>query len=181
MQAERLSIPDVIVFTPDIHTDSRGYFFESFNENKFLSIIGRQIRFVQDNRSFSKKNVLRGMHYQIGHPQGKLVQVISGRIFDVVIDLRKDSPTFGRWVGQYLSHEACNLLWIPEGFAHGFLVMDETAEVLYKSTDYWYPEQERCICWDDSRINIQWPLKEIPVLSEKDSLGVCLADAEVYG
>lgn len=159
-----------------------GFFFESFNENKFFKAIGIKPSFVQDNHSRSQKNVLRGLHYQIKHPQGKLVRVVEGEVFDVAVDLRKSSSTFGQWVGVCLSQENKRQLWIPEGFAHGFLVMSEYVEFLYKATDYWYPEYERCIKWDDKDIAIDWPLLngKNPNLSNKDKLGKEFAKSDYF-
>jgi dTDP-4-dehydrorhamnose 3,5-epimerase len=149
MNATRLAIPDVVLFEPRVFGDDRGFFFESFNHRRFEEVIGRKVEFVQDNHSRSAKNVLRGLHYQVKQAQGKLVRVTAGSVFDVAVDLRKDSPTFGQWVGEILSAENKKQLWIPEGFAHGFVVLSESAEFLYKTTDYWAPEHERCIVWND--------------------------------
>lgn len=160
--------------------DERGFFFESFNQAKFEAIIGRQVNFVQDNHSKSAKNVLRGLHYQIQQPQGKLVRVVQGEVFDVAVDLRKSSPTFGQWVGEILSAENKKQIWIPEGFAHGFVVLSDKAEFLYKTTDYWTPEFERSIAWNDSEIAIEWPLSGEPSLSGKDKLACTLANAEHF-
>jgi dTDP-4-dehydrorhamnose 3,5-epimerase len=160
--------------------DDRGFFFESFNQAKFEAAIGRQVSFVQDNHSRSVKNVLRGLHYQIQQPQGKFVRVVQGEVFDVAVDLRKSSPTFGQWVGEMLSAENKRQLWVPEGFAHGFVVLTETAEFLYKTTDYYAPEHERSIAWNDPAIAIQWPTDGEPVLSAKDHQGKSLADAEHF-
>jgi len=180
MNVTRLAIPDVLLIEPKVFGDDRGFFFESFNEARFADTAGATVRFVQDNHSRSARGVLRGLHYQIRQPQGKLVRVIAGEVFDVAVDIRKDSPTFGRWVGAVLSAENKRQMWIPEGFAHGFLVTSESAEFLYKTTDYWAPEHERCIAWNDSAIGITWPLDGAPVLSEKDRRGVVLAEAEVF-
>lgn len=174
------SIPDVFLFEPRVFGDERGFFFESFNQRVFEEAIGREVNFVQDNHSRSVKGVLRGLHYQIEQAQGKLVRVVQGEVFDVAVDLRKSSPTFGQWVGAYLSAENKHQLWVPEGFAHGFIVLSDTAEFLYKTTDYYAPEHERCIAWDDSQLAIQWPFDGVPTLSAKDQLGKSLSDAEVY-
>lgn len=180
MQVTRLSIPDVLLIEPKVFGDDRGFFFESFNQSKFEEAVSHPVTFVQDNHSKSSKNVLRGLHYQIQHPQGKLVRVVAGEVFDVAVDIRKSSPTFGKWVGEILSAENKKQLWVPEGFAHGFLVLSETAEFLYKTTDYWYPEFERCVAWNDSAVNIRWPSAVTPTLSTKDEKGAPLADAEVF-
>jgi dTDP-4-dehydrorhamnose 3,5-epimerase len=160
--------------------DDRGFFFESFNQAKFEAAIGRPVSFVQDNHSRSVKNVLRGLHYQIQQPQGKLVRVVQGEVFDVAVDLRKSSPTFGQWVGEILSAESKRQLWVPEGFAHGFVVLSDTAEFLYKTTDYYAPAHERSIAWNDPAIAIQWPIDGEPALSAKDQQGNSLADAERF-
>jgi dTDP-4-dehydrorhamnose 3,5-epimerase len=176
------SIPEVVIVEPRVFGDDRGFFYESFNERRFAELTGvGMARFVQDNHSRSSKNVLRGLHYQIRQPQGKLVRVVAGEVFDVAVDIRKSSPTFGKWAGVTLSAENHRQLWIPEGFAHGFLVMSDAAEFLYKTTDYWAPEHERCILWNDPAIGIGWPLDGMPVLSEKDRMGKSLAEAEVFG
>jgi dTDP-4-dehydrorhamnose 3,5-epimerase len=170
MRAIATKISDVLVLEPKVFKDERGFFFESFNQAAFNEAVGREIRFVQDNHSCSVKGVLRGLHYQADpHAQGKLVRVIEGEIFDVAVDVRQSSSTFGKWVGINLSAENKKQLWIPEGFAHGFLVLSDTAEVLYKATNYWQKEAERGIIWDDSTINIEWPLIEKPILSSKDA------------
>jgi len=160
--------------------DERGFFFESFNHAKFEAAIGRQVKFVQDNHSKSAKNVLRGLHYQIQQPQGKLVRVVQGEVFDVAVDIRKGSPTFGRWVGEVLSADNNKQLWVPEGFAHGFLVLSDTAEFLYKTTNYYAPEFERSIIWSDPDIAIKWPLDVEPILSVKDQQAKTLATAEQF-
>lgn len=173
MKATRLEIPDVILFEPKVFGDERGFFYESFNQQTFNQLTGLNVQFVQDNHSKSQKGVLRGLHYQLPpKAQGKLVRVVQGEVFDVAVDIRKDSPTFGQWVSAILSAENKQQLWIPEGFAHGFLTLSETAEFLYKTTDYYAPEMERCIIWNDERIGIDWPLEEYPSLSSKDMLGV---------
>lgn len=177
MKITPLAIPEVIVVEPRVFNDSRGFFFESFNQRVLAQALGQAPQFVQDNHSCSKRNVLRGLHYQIKRPQAKLVRVISGSVFDVAVDVRLHSPTFGQWVGAFLSGENHKQLWIPEGFAHGFIVLSESADVLYKTTDYWYPEYEQCIAWNDERLKIDWPCEERPILSVKDELGVRLKDA----
>ncbi|MBU6482893.1 MAG: dTDP-4-dehydrorhamnose 3,5-epimerase [Nitrospirae bacterium] len=180
MRSIRLAIPDVFVVEPRLYRDDRGFFFESFNARAFEAAIGKHLTFVQDNHSCSSKNVLRGLHYQIRQPQGKLVRVIAGVIFDVAVDLRKGSPTFGRWVGDILSAEDKKQIWIPEGFAHGFAVISDQAEVLYKTTDYWSPENERCIIWNDATLGINWPIDGQPIISSKDARGATLQAAEVF-
>ncbi len=180
MNVIRTEIPDVLVIEPKVFGDDRGFFFESFNEARFAEAVGRTVSFVQDNHSRSARGVLRGLHYQIRQPQGKLVRVVAGEVFDVAVDLRKGSDTFGHWVGVTLSAENKRQMWIPEGFAHGFVVTSDVAEFLYKTTDYWAPEHERCIAWNDPAIGIEWPFECEPVLSEKDKHGVKLADAEVF-
>ena len=174
MKATSLAIPDVFLLEPTVFGDERGFFYESFNHRAFEKATGREVSFVQDNHSRSAKHVLRGLHYQIKQPQGKLVRVISGEIFDVAVDIRKSSPTFGQWVGEILSSENTRQLWVPEGFAHGFVVLSDTAEVLYKTTDYWAPEHECCIAWDDPEIGIQWPFDGSPQRSAKDKQGLSL-------
>ena len=180
MKATPLAIPDVVLIEPKVFGDDRGFFFESFNQAKFEAAIGRPVGFVQDNHSRSAKNVLRGLHYQIQQPQGKLVRVVQGEVFDVAVDLRKSSSTFGQWVGENLSAENKRQMWVPEGFAHGFIVLSDTAEFLYKTTDYYAPEHERSIAWNDPAIAIQWPSDVEPVLSAKDQQGKSLADAEHF-
>jgi dTDP-4-dehydrorhamnose 3,5-epimerase len=175
MKATPLTIPDVILIEPKVFGDERGYFYESFNQTAFNQVIGYDVQFVQDNHSKSQKGVLRGLHYQLApKAQGKLVRVIQGEVFDVAVDIRKDSPTFGQWVGVILSAENKRQLWIPAGFAHGFITLSESAEFLYKTTDYYAPEYERCIAWNDPEIGINWPLDQTPVLSDKDQQGVSL-------
>ena len=174
-------IPDVVLFVPKVFGDDRGFFFESYNEKAFQEAVGFAPRFVQDNHSKSQQNVLRGLHYQVApRAQGKLVRVTQGEVFDVAVDLRKGSPTFGKWVGEILSAENRRQMWIPEGFAHGFLTLSESAEFLYKTTDFYSPEHERCIAWNDATIGIKWPLNGAPVLSAKDQLGSRLAKAEAF-
>lgn len=180
MNAIPTTIPDVLIIEPKVFGDQRGFFFESFNRRQFAELSGRDAYFVQDNHSRSAKNVLRGLHYQIRQPQGKLVRVVQGEVFDVAVDIRKSSPTFGQWVGEILSAENKRMLWIPEGFAHGFVVLSDTAEFLYKTTDYWAPEFERSIAWNDPAINIQWPLHGEPTLSAKDQQAQRLAEAEHF-
>lgn len=180
MQAQRLSIPDVILFEPNVFSDDLGFFFESFNHRQFELAVGKKITFVQDNHSQSSRNVMRGLHYQIHQPQGKLVRVVAGEVFDVAVDIRKSSPTFGQWVGHILSAENRKQLWIPEGFAHGFIVLSDVAEFLYKTTDYWAPEYERCIVWNDASLAINWPIQGMPVLSNKDAQGSVFKMAEVF-
>ncbi len=180
MKSTRLAIPDVVLFEPRVFGDERGFFYESFNQRQFEEAIGRSASFVQDNHSRSVKNVLRGLHYQIQQPQGKLVRVVQGEVFDVAVDIRRSSPTFGHWVGAHLSAENRHQLWVPEGFAHGFVVLSDTAEFLYKTTDYYAPEYERCIAWDDSDLAITWPAFSDPCLSAKDSMGEKLRVAEVF-
>ena len=175
------AIPDVLVVEPKVFGDDRGFFFESFNARDFERATGLKPEFVQDNHSRSVKNVLRGLHYQIKQPQGKLVRVVLGEVFDVAVDLRKSSETFGRWVGVRLSAENKKQLWIPEGFAHGFMVVSEVAEFLYKATDYYAPEHERSLLWSDPRVAVDWPLEGVqPLLSPKDTTGRELADCEVF-
>ena len=181
MKATPLAIPDVILIEPKVFGDERGFFFESFNQAQFEQAIGKSVQFVQDNHSRSARNVLRGLHYQIQQPQGKLVRVVQGEVFDVAVDLRKSSKTFGQWVGEILSAENKRQLWIPAGFAHGFVVLSDTAEFLYKTTDYYAPAHERCILWSDATLGIQWPAGIQPILSAKDAQGKPFDDAEVFG
>lgn len=174
-------LPEVLLLEPAVFGDARGFFFESFNARAFAEAIGREVSFVQDNHSRSMPNVVRGLHYQLRHPQGKLVRVAVGEIFDVAVDLRRGSPRFGEWVGVRLSAENRRQLWVPEGFAHGFVSTGAThAEVLYKTTDYWFADDERCIAWNDPDIGIDWPLAGPPILSDKDARGVALRHAEVF-
>ncbi|MGF2038273.1 MAG: dTDP-4-dehydrorhamnose 3,5-epimerase [Nostoc sp. CmiVER01] len=173
-------IPEVIQLEPQVFRDDRGFFFEAYNHQKFAQETGIVTNFVQDNHSYSKQNVLRGLHYQIQQPQGKLVRAIVGTIFDVAVDIRKSSPTFGKWVGHELSAKNKRLLWIPPGFAHGFLVLSEIAEVLYKTTDYYAPQGDRTILWNDADLAIDWPLSAPPILSTKDEAGKSLRTAEVF-
>ncbi len=181
MKATPLEIPEVILFEPKVFGDERGFFFESFNQRQFEAAVGRSVTFVQDNHSRSAKGVLRGLHYQIQQPQGKLVRVVQGEVFDVAVDIRGSSPTFGRWVGVTLSAENKRQLWVPEGFAHGFVVLSDTADFLYKTSDYYAPEHERSIAWDDPDLAIAWPIEQAPALSAKDAQGCSLAAAEVFG
>jgi dTDP-4-dehydrorhamnose 3,5-epimerase len=174
------AIPDVLIIEPKVFGDERGFFFESFNRRQFASLTGREVDFVQDNHSRSARNVLRGLHYQIQQPQGKLVRVVQGVVFDVAVDIRRSSPTFGQHVALELSAENKRMLWIPEGFAHGFVVLSDTAEFLYKTTDYWAPGFERSIAWNDPAIGIQWPIQGDPALSAKDQQGKPLAEAEHF-
>lgn len=180
MKSTRLAIPDVVLFEPRVFGDERGFFYESFNHRRFEEAIGKPVTFVQDNHSRSVKNVLRGLHYQIQQPQGKLVRVVQGEVFDVAVDLRRSSATFGQWVGAHLSAENKHQLWVPEGFAHGFVVLSETAEFLYKTTDYYAPEHERCILWSDATLRLQWPDGIQPILSAKDAQGKAFTEAEVF-
>lgn len=180
MKVTPLAIPDVFLIEPKVFGDERGFFFESFNQAQFQTAIGRPAQFVQDNHSRSAKNVLRGLHYQIQQPQGKLVRVVQGEVFDVAVDLRKSSSSFGRWVGEILSAENKHQLWVPEGFAHGFVVLSDTAEFLYKTTDYYAPAHERCILWNDTTLQIEWPKGIQPILSAKDAQGSTFTEAEVF-
>ena len=174
------SIPEVLIIEPNIISDNRGFFFESFNEKAFSQGTGLNVSFVQDNHSHSVKGVLRGLHYQIQQPQGKLVRVVRGAVFDVAVDIRKSSPTFGQWAGVELTEENCRQLWSPIGFAHGFLVLSDSADFLYKTTDYYAPEFERSILWNDPSIGIHWPLDEEPQLSTKDKISLPLEQAETF-
>lgn len=180
MKATPLAISDVILLEPTVFGDDRGFFFESFNQAQFEAAIDRKVNFVQDNHSRSVKNVLRGLHYQIQQPQGKLVRVVQGEVFDVAVDIRKSSPTFGKWVGEIISAENKKQIWIPEGFAHGFAVLSDCAEFLYKTTDYWVPQHERCIIWNDPELAIDWHIKGLPELSAKDKTGTEFGRAELF-
>jgi dTDP-4-dehydrorhamnose 3,5-epimerase len=181
MQAHRTALPGVLVVEPEVFGDARGFFYESFNRRKLEAALGRTLDFVQDNHSRSARGVLRGLHYQLPRPQGKLVRVVAGEVFDVAIDLRRGSPTLGRWVGEVLSAQNRRQLWIPEGFAHGFLVLSDGAEFLYKTTEYYAPEHERCIRWDDPALAIAWPSSgSPPQVSAKDARGVTLAEAPLF-
>lgn len=180
MKVTPTAMPEVLVLEPRVFGDDRGFFYESFNARTFEQLTGQRVNFVQDNHSKSARGVLRGLHYQIRQPQGKLVRVSAGAIYDVVVDMRRSSPFFGRWVGVELSAENRHQLWVPSGFAHGFVVTSESAEVLYKTTDYWAPEHERSVLWNDPALAIDWPLTGAPSLSGKDSQGKLLADAEAF-
>jgi dTDP-4-dehydrorhamnose 3,5-epimerase len=173
-------IPDVLIIEPQVYGDDRGFFLESFNQKDFREKTGVNTTFVQDNHSMSLKNVLRGLHYQIPNPQGKLVRVVNGSVFDVAVDARKGSPTFGQWVGCILSAENKRIFWVPEGFAHGFLVLSDRAEFLYKTTNYYYPQYEKTILWNDADLGIDWPLKTPPILSPKDQAGQPFKSVEVF-
>lgn len=174
------AIPEVLVLTPKVFGDARGFFFESFNARDFAEVTGLDTHFVQDNHSKSAKGVLRGLHYQIQHPQGKLVRVVQGAVFDVAVDLRKSSPTFGRWVGEVLSADNHKQLWVPPGFAHGFVVLTDSAEFLYKTTDYWFPEHERSLLWNDPEIGIDWTIDFAPQLAVKDASAKLLSAADLF-
>lgn len=176
----RLSISDVVMVTPRVVRDSRGYFFESFRQQAFENAIERRVTFVQENQSHSKKGVLRGLHYQLRHPQGKLVRVLQGAIWDVAVDIRRTSPTFGQWVAEVLSAENARQLWIPDGFAHGFMVLGESADVLYKTTTCYAPADEHVIVWNDPDLRIDWPSTDAPVISAKDAAAFRLSDADVF-
>jgi len=180
MNVVATEIPDVLIIEPRVFGDERGFFYESFNQKVWEEKTGLRTTFVQDNHSRSVRNVLRGLHYQIRYPQGKLVRVIAGEVFDVTVDIRKSSPTFGMWVGVTLSAENKRMIWIPEGFAHGFLVLSDIAEVLYKTTDYWASEYERIIIWNDPTLAINWKNCAAPVLSKKDAEGILFAQAELF-
>ncbi|MCQ4273879.1 dTDP-4-dehydrorhamnose 3,5-epimerase [Stutzerimonas degradans] len=180
MKVVETSIPDVLIIEPKVFGDERGFFYESFNAAAFEAATGLKRQFVQDNHSKSQRGVLRGLHYQIQQPQGKLVRVVAGEVFDVAVDLRKSSPSFGRWFGTHLSAQNQRQLWIPEGFAHGFVVLSESAEFLYKTTDYYAPEHERSLLWNDPELGIDWPLDTPPQLSAKDQAGKLLCDAELF-
>lgn len=179
MKVTKTAIPDVMLLEPRVFGDSRGFFLESYNAATFQSATGLDVQFVQDNHSRSSKGVLRGLHYQLQQPQGKLVRVVRGAVFDVAVDIRRSSPTFGHWVGYELSEENCRQLWIPAGFAHGFMVLSDVADFLYKTTDYYAPTSERSLLWNDPQIDIRWPNLE-PKLSDKDRGAARLADAEVF-
>ena len=180
MRITPLAIADVLLLEPQVHGDARGFLYESFHQARFEAAVGRSVPFVQDNHSKSGAGVLRGLHYQLHRPQGKLVRVVAGSVFDVAVDVRRGSPSFGQWVGDVLSAENCRQMWIPEGFAHGFLVLSEAAELLYKATDYWSPDNERCIAWNDPQLAIDWPLTGSPVLSAKDRDAPPFATAELF-
>jgi len=180
MSIVHTKIPEVLQLEPQVFADDRGFFFEAYNDQKFAQDTGIVTNFVQDNHSYSKQNVLRGLHYQIQQPQGKLIRAVVGTIFDVAVDIRKSSPTFAKWVGSELSAENKRLLWIPPGFAHGFLVLSEIAEVVYKTTDYYAPQSDRTILWNDPDLSIDWPLSVPPILSTKDQAGKPLRTAEIF-
>jgi dTDP-4-dehydrorhamnose 3,5-epimerase len=180
LQIEPGQLPGILLLTPRKFEDARGWFFESFNQRVFEEAAGRAVSFVQDNQSYSHKGVLRGLHYQLPQPQGKLVRALVGAIYDVVVDIRKSSPTFGRWEGYELSAANGRQLWVPEGFAHGFYTLTEGAEVMYKTTDYWAPGAERCLKWDDPALGIDWKLAGEPILSDKDRAGLPLAEALLF-
>ena len=180
MQAVKTAIPEVLILEPKVFGDDRGFFFESFNQQTFQKLTGINAQFVQDNHSKSAANVLRGLHYQIEQAQGKLVRVSAGEVFDVAVDIRRQSSTFGKWVGVVLSAENKRQLWIPPGFAHGFLVMRDDTEYLYKVTDYYAPQHECCIRWDDPAIDIEWPISQAPILSGKDKQGLALSQAKIF-
>jgi len=173
------ALPEVLLIEPRVFGDARGFFLESWNK-RALSAAGLDADFVQDNHSCSARNVLRGLHYQVEHAQGKLVRVVNGAVFDVAVDIRRSSPTFGRWVGMTLSAQGKQMLWIPPGFAHGFLVLSDSADFLYKTTDYWYPEHERTLLWNDAALGIVWPVAGAPTLAAKDAAGQPLAQADVF-
>jgi dTDP-4-dehydrorhamnose 3,5-epimerase len=180
MKVAATAIPGLLLLEPAVHEDARGFFFESFNQKRFDDAAGLSVRFLQDNHSYSSRHVLRGLHYQLRRPQGKLVRVIAGEVFDVAVDLRRSSPTFGKYFSNVLSEANKKQLWIPEGFAHGFLVLSEAAEVLYKTTDYYAPEDERCLIWNDPAIGIDWPRDGEPIVSAKDQSGLPFSEAEVF-
>ena len=180
MKIIETNIPDVKIIEPKVFGDERGFFMESYNHKKFIEAIGHDLSFVQDNHSRSQKGVLRGLHYQIQHPQGKLVRVTSGKVFDVAVDIRKSSSTFRQWVGVELSAENNRQFWVPAGFAHGFVVLSETADFLYKTTDYYAPEYERCIQWNDPELAIDWQYNEEPLVSAKDQNGILFSESEFF-
>lgn len=180
MRAVQTAIPEALVIEPQVFGDDRGFFYESYNQRGFTGATGLDVRFVQDNHSRSARNVLRGLHYQLRQPQGKLVRVTAGEVYDVAVDIRRSSPTFGKWAAVVLSAANRKMYWVPAGFAHGFLVTSDYAEVQYKTTDYYAPEHERCIAWNDPDLAISWPVRGEPVLSTKDRTGLALARAEVF-
>lgn len=180
MNVVQTALPEVLILEPKVFGDDRGFFYESFNARAFEEATGLKRQFVQDNHSRSAKNVLRGLHYQIQQPQGKLVRVVAGEVFDVAVDIRRNSPNFGKWVGVTLSAENRRQLWVPEGFAHGFVVTSDHAEFLYKTTDYYAPAFERCILWNDPALQIEWPCDGEPILAAKDAQARCLFDAESF-
>ncbi|MBP0593900.1 dTDP-4-dehydrorhamnose 3,5-epimerase [Paraburkholderia sp. LEh10] len=180
IQVITTALPEVKIIEPKVFGDARGFFFESFNAREFAEQVQANVEFVQDNHSRSAKGVLRGLHYQLQHAQGKLVRVVEGEVFDVAVDIRKNSPNFGKWEGVILSAENHRQLWIPPGFAHGFVVLSDSAQFLYKTTDYWFPEHERSIIWNDPQIGIEWPIDFEPLLAAKDAAGKRLSEAELY-
>ena len=180
MKVTQGALPEVLVLEPRVFGDERGFFLESYNQREFREATGIDANFVQDNHSRSARNVLRGLHYQMKQAQGKLVRVVAGEVFEVAVDLRRSSPRYGRWMGLHVSAENKRMLWIPAGFAHGFLALSEFAEVLYKATDYYAPEHERCVLWNDHDIGVDWPLTGVPLVSDKDSRGVALKLAEAF-
>lgn len=180
MKVTPTAIPDVLLIEPKVHGDARGFFFENFNERDFKAAAGFAPKFVQDNHSRSSKNILRGMHYQLTKPQGKLVRVVRGAVFDVAVDMRKSSPTYGKYVGTELSEDNHTQLWVPPGFAHGFLTLTDSADFLYKTTDYYAPEDEHCVMWNDKTVNIAWPLSGEPKVSPRDAGGVSFASAPAF-
>ena len=180
MKVLREDLGGVKVLEPKVFGDDRGYFYESWNQRAFDALVGRPIAFVQDNHSKSVRGVLRGLHYQVRQTQGKLVRVIAGEVFDVAVDLRRSSPTFGQWMGDVLSGENRRMIWVPEGFAHGFVVLSETAEVLYKATDFYAPDHERTLLWNDAAVGVKWPLQGAPLLKDKDVAGTPLASAATF-
>jgi dTDP-4-dehydrorhamnose 3,5-epimerase len=180
MKVQTTSLQGVLVLEPKVFTDARGFFFESFNAKAFRQATGAEVDFVQDNQSRSIRNVLRGIHYQLARPQGKLVRVASGRIFDVAVDLRRSSMTYSRWVGVELSADNGRQLWIPAGFGHAFLALSDSADVLYKTTEYWFGEHERCVLWSDPALAIRWPLQGAPIVSDKDACAPSLAQAQLF-
>jgi len=180
MKVERVAIPEVLVLEPEVFGDARGFFFESYNRRRFAAATGLDIEFVQDNQSRSARNVLRGLHYQVRQPQGKLVRVVAGEIWDVAVDLRRGSPSFGRWAGTKLDAVSHRMLWVPPGFAHGFVALSEQADVLYKATDFYAPAHERTLLWNDAAIGIPWPMVGEPVMTDKDRRGIPLSSAETF-
>jgi dTDP-4-dehydrorhamnose 3,5-epimerase len=180
VKAVATALPGVVVLEPRVFADARGFFFESWNRRAFAEAVGEDFEFVQDNHSASERNVLRGLHYQVHRPQGKLVRVIAGEVYDVVVDLRRSSPTFGKWIGERLSADNRRMMWVPPGFAHGFLVVSARAEFLYKTTGYYAPEHERSLLWNDPALGIDWPLDGAPLLKPRDAAGTPLAQAETF-
>lgn len=180
MEVITTALPDVKILKPKVYEDDRGFFLESYNQRVFKDTLGHDLAFVQDNHSFSRQGVLRGLHYQIDQPQGKLIRVVSGKVFDVAVDMRRSSPTFGQWAGFRLSAKNKEMAWIPPGFAHGFYVLSETADFLYKCTTFYAPASDRCLLWNDPTVNIDWPLMEEPLLSLKDAQGKLFQEAETF-